>query len=126
LKSIHGFTLVEVLIAAGVLSCGLVAAASVFSFAVRVNVANRQMAVAAALVRDRMEEFRACGYTDPVWSSPEGEETLAVDGAGFARRWEIDGTDFRVVTVIVYAVSNAITGRRTELMRATSIFSPEF
>ena len=56
MKANHGFTLIEVLIAAGVLACGLVAVTALFSFVIRTNAGNRQMAVATTLLYDKMEE----------------------------------------------------------------------
>jgi prepilin-type N-terminal cleavage/methylation domain-containing protein len=51
----RGFTLIEALITATIVALGLVAVASIFSFAVRANISNRQMAVATALAYDKME-----------------------------------------------------------------------
>jgi type II secretory pathway pseudopilin PulG len=124
LKTNRGFTLIEVLMASGVLMCGLVAVATVFSFAIRTNVSDRQMAVATALVYEKMEEFRSASFTGVIWAN--GSETVVVAGERFVRKWDIDTNVPRTVTVMVSIDSNALTGRRTELIRATTLFSPTF
>jgi prepilin-type N-terminal cleavage/methylation domain-containing protein len=126
LKTNRGFTLIEVLMAAGVLACGLVAVACLFSFAIRTNATNRQTAVATALLYDKMEQFRSASFTDPMWAIPTGSEALLVDGQRFLRTWEIDTNVPRKLTVIVYIEANALTRRQTELIRATTLLSPIF
>jgi len=112
--------------AAGVLTCGLVAVAYLFSFAIRTNAANRQMAVATTLIYEKMEELRATSFTDPIWANTPGTETLIVSGEQFVRTWEFGSNVPRTVTVIVYAETNALTRRRTELIRITTLVSPTF
>jgi Tfp pilus assembly protein PilV len=126
LKTDHGFTLIESLIAAAVLVCGLVAVASIFSFAIRSNGTNRQMAIGTTLLYDKMEQFKSASFTDPVWTIPTGSETLLVGGERYVRTWRIGGDVPRTVTVIVEAEKNALTRRRTELIRATTLLSPTF
>ena len=122
----RGFTLIEILISAGILVCGLVAVASVFSFAIRTNGTNRQMAIATSLLYDKMEEFQSSGFTDAIWTTPTGSETLVVSRERYGRVWRIDSGTPRRVTVIVYAQSQLLTGRTTELIRATTLVSPTF
>jgi prepilin-type N-terminal cleavage/methylation domain-containing protein len=126
LKASRGFTLIEVLIAALILVCGLVAVASVFSFAVRTNAANRQMAVATTLLSAKMEEFRSGSFSDPLWMNASGSEILTVAGEPYIRTWQVDGAVPRRVTVIVYCQTDAQTGRRRELIRAATLRSPRF
>jgi prepilin-type N-terminal cleavage/methylation domain-containing protein len=115
----RGFTLIEVLIAAGVMACGLVAAACLFSYAIRANAFNRQTAVATTLVYEKMEEFRSHPTTAPIWINAAGSETVVVAGEAFVRSWKISGSTSRTVTVTVS------TGSRP-LIRATTIVSPVF
>ena len=114
--------------AAGILVCGLVAAASVFSFAVRTNRINRQMAVATSLLYDKMEEFNfnSASLTHPIWTKAAGSETVVVAGEQYVRSWQIGPNLPRTLTVIVYVENQAITRRRTELIRATTLVSPTF
>jgi Tfp pilus assembly protein PilV len=118
--------LIEVAMTAGILLCGLVAVASVFSFAVRTNIANRQVAVATTLLSDKMEEFRSAPFTDPVWMNAIGSETLVIAGERYVRAWQIKSGTPRTVTVIIYTQSQALTRRQSELIRATTLVSPNF
>jgi hypothetical protein len=97
-----------------------------FSFVIRVNSTNRQMAVATTLVYDKMEEFRSLGFSDPMWGNTAGSETLVVAGQTYIRTWRIGADVPRTATVVVYARSNALTRRQTELLRATTLISPSF
>ena len=114
------------MMAAAILLCGLVAVASVFSFAVRTNVGNRQMAIATTLVYDKMEEFRSAPFTDPVWTNGDGSESVSIGGEPYIREWKTDSAVPRTVTVIVSTPSNGISRRQTELVRATTLVAPVF
>ena len=122
----RGFTLIEVLMTAGILVCGLVAVASVFSFAIRANATNRQIAAATALLSDKMEEFRSSSLTDPIWTNTAGSEALVIAGERYTQTWRIGTNTPRTVTVIIYVQSHALTRRQTELIRATTFVSPTF
>jgi len=111
---------------AGILVCGLVAVASVFSFAVRANTANRQMAIATTLLYDKVEAFRSASFSDPLWANSSGTDHLVIVGERYSREWTVGTGNARTVTVIVYAESNALTRRRSELIRTTTIVSPSF
>jgi len=117
-----GFTLIEVLVASLVVTCGLVAVASMFSFAVRVNISNRQMATATALLYDKMEQFKSTPLDDPLWT--DGFDYVT-QGTTYVRVWYVSATMPRSVTIAVYA-ENALTRRQTELIRATAVVSPTF
>jgi Tfp pilus assembly protein PilV len=120
----QGFTLVEVLIAAVVVTCGLVAVASMFSFAVRANVNNRQMAVATALLYDKMEQFKSTPLDNPLWKNPDGFDYVTQETT-YVRVWQVSSSIPQSVTIIVYA-ENALTRRHTELIRATALASSTF
>ena len=121
----RGFTLIEALITAGIVACGLVAAAAVFSFTIRANIGNRQMSAATALLYDKMEEFRAAPLTAPIWMTGEGSDEVVLDGE-YLRVWQVGSMTPRSVTVIIYAKSSALTHRKTELIRAATLASPVF
>jgi len=115
----RGFTLIEALITATIVALGLVAVASIFSFAVRANISNRQMAVATALVYDKMEELK--------WApSPGGGSDQVTLDDTYIRAWQVGSGDPRLVTVTVYASSNPLTHRQTELIQAAMLVSPHF
>jgi Tfp pilus assembly protein PilV len=118
--------LIEVAITAGILLCGLVAVAYVFSFAVRTNGTNRQMAVATTLLYDKMEEFKSTPFTQPVWLNATGSETLVIAGEQYTRSWQIKPGTPRTVTVTIYIRNQALTRRQSELIRATTLVSPTF
>src|SRR5262245_66687822 len=105
---------------AGILLCGLVAVASVFSFAVRTNNANRQVAVATTLLSDKMEEFRSAPFTDPVWMNAIGSETLVIAGERYVRMWQIKSGTPRTGTVISYTRRYARATRPSGLVRTTA------
>ena len=108
----RGFTLIEALVTASIVACGLVAVAAIFSFAIRTNIANRQNAVAVSLLYDKMEELKSTSIT------ADGSDEVVRD-EGYVRVWRISSTVPRTVTVIVYA-------HQTELIRATTLTSPAF
>ena len=111
---------------AAVLACGLVAVASVYSFAIRANGSNRQMAVATALLYDKMEEFRSAPFTDTLWMNGAGSDEVTKDGARYIRVWQISAGMPRSVTVIVYAQRDSFRRGQTELIRATTLVSDTF
>jgi prepilin-type N-terminal cleavage/methylation domain-containing protein len=115
----RGFTLIEALVTAVIVAFGLVAVASIFSFAIRANISNRQMAVATALAYDKMEELK--------WSSSlsSGSDQVTLDDR-YIRSWQVGSGDPRLITITVYAVSNPLTHRQTELVQATMLLSPTF
>src|SRR5690348_1203812 len=97
----RGFTLIEALITASVVACGLVAVAVIFSFAIRANISNRQMAVATSLAYDKMEELR---WTP---SLADGTDRVTLDDT-YSRTWHMGPLQPRSITVTVYAVSNPL------------------
>ena len=115
----RGFTLIEALITATIVACGLVAVAAIFSFAIRANIGNRQMAVATALAYDKMEELK--------WTpSPlDGADQVTLADRYF-RTWHIGPTPPHVVTVTVYAMSSPLTHRQMELIKVTTLISRVF
>jgi prepilin-type N-terminal cleavage/methylation domain-containing protein len=120
----QGFTLIEVLAAATIVLFGLVAVASMFSYAVRANISNRQMAVATALVRDKMEQFKSPPLDKPLWKNPRGFDYVMRETTYF-RTWQVNLASPQSVTITVYA-ENALTQRPTELIRATVVVSNIF
>jgi len=119
-----GFTLIEVLVTAAVMTCGLVAVASMFSFAVRANIADRQMAVATALLYDKMEEFRSTPFDQPLWKNGDGFDYVVKDMM-YMRVWQVSPAVPRNVTVIIY-VEGALTRRPAELIRAATVVADTF
>ena len=115
----RGFTLIEALITATIVACGLVAVAAIFSFAIRANISNRQMAVATSLAYDKMEELK--------WTASlaDGTDQITLDDT-YLRTWHIGSNPPRSVTVTVYATSNPLTRHHSELIEVTTFLSPTF
>ena len=113
----QGFTLIEVLITSFIATCGLVAVATTFSFAIRANVNNRQMAVATALLYDKMEQFKLAPLDSPLWTNGDDSDNV-IQETTFTRIWEINPATPQSVSIVVYAES-PLWHRLTELIRAT-------
>jgi Tfp pilus assembly protein PilV len=115
----RGFTLIEALITASIVACGLVAVAVIFSFAIRANISNRQMAVGTSLAYDKMEELR--------WTTSlaDGTDQVTLDDT-YLRTWHIGTSQPRSITVTVSALSNPLTRRQTDLIEVTTLMSPAF
>lgn len=118
--------MIEVLITAGIVVCGLVAAASVFSFVIRASAANKQAAVAATLLYEKMEELESAPLTDAAWANATGSETVTRASENYLRTWRVGDGIPRVVTVVIYAKRNSWTGRQVEVIRASTLVSPTF
>jgi len=112
--------------AASILLCGLIAVSSIFTFAIRANINDRQIAVATALAYDKMEEFRFSGWTDSLWIPGTGSENISLPSGQYIRTWQVSSTIPRTVTVVVYAQTSPMNHRQTELIRATTLVSPSF
>jgi prepilin-type N-terminal cleavage/methylation domain-containing protein len=120
----RGFTLIEVLITSFIATCGLVAVATMFSFAISANASNRQMAVATTLLYDKMEEFKSTPLDSPLWMNGDSSDDVFRD-ATFTRVWEISPALPCSVSIIVYSES-PLTHRLTELIRATASVASTF
>jgi|ERR1051326_5464083 prepilin-type N-terminal cleavage/methylation domain-containing protein len=113
----RGFTLIEIVITSFIAACGLVAVATIFSFAIRTNVHNRQMAVATALLYDKMEEFKLAPLDSPLWTNGDDSDNV-IQETTFTRTWEISSGAPQTVNITVYAETPLMHGL-TELIRAT-------
>ena len=110
------------MITSAVVACGLVAVASMFSLAVRTDMNNREAAVAATLLYDKMEQFRSTPLDDPLWA--DGTDEVTYDTT-YVRAWQVSGGAVRTVTIAIYA-ENSFTGRQSELIRAATLVTNMF
>ncbi len=110
------------MITSAFVACGLVAVASMFSLAVRADMNNRQAAVAATLLYDKMEQFRSTPLDEPLWT--DGTDEVTYDTT-YIRVWQVSGGAVRTVTIAVSA-ENPLTGRQSELIRATTLVAHMF
>jgi hypothetical protein len=77
------------------------------------------MAVGTSLAYDKMEELKWTA------SSVDGTDQVTLDDT-YLRTWHIGLNQPRSITVTVYAVSNPLTRRQTELIEVTTLLSPVF
>ncbi len=102
LGSSDGFSLVEVLVAVGLMATALTTLASLFALSIESNLASRHRTYAAVLAQQKLEELRA-----DAWESYSGQPSTGLDyvdlegkvvGVGadpsgrgvYARRWSIE------------------------------------
>jgi prepilin-type N-terminal cleavage/methylation domain-containing protein len=142
IPSRRGFTLIETVIATGVLAVASVALATLFISSIKANSRNAELTQAHVLLWEKLEEFRATSLLSTAWTVGGGLlvpttgyfEYVGVGSGGsiqtsttdssmpFLRLWQITGAKLRSVTVVVYATPNRSAGRGlVELARATSV-----
>ena len=143
----RGFTLIETMIATGILVSGLVAVAYMFSYSVKTNYTTQQMTSATMLVHDKLEELKATSFgTLSVGGGLDGASptvnyrewvTVATDGsttvsttevttAEFLRLWQIADSNPHKVTVLVLAQRSGVSGQQLELARASTLLTSSF
>ena len=143
-----GFTLIETLIATVVLVSGMVAVAGMFAYSAQTALNNQRRTSAAALLYEKMEQFRSTPSSDSMWS-PGGSlnptfpaagyfDDVILDATGslnssttdpsapFIRVWQVLPTVPRSVTIAVYALKPGSTRRALELVRATTVAGSRF
>jgi Tfp pilus assembly protein PilV len=99
-----GFTLIEVIVAAGLLIAVSVGAAHLFGFTIAQNHVARQQLVMGLLAAAKLDELSAAIASGVVASS--AQETILESGRSYDRRWEVGpvpgyGADAVVVSVAV-------------------------
>ena len=126
MRSNRGFSFVETLITSVVLLMGLVAVATMFSYSIGAHYMTRQRTTGITLLYEKMEEFRSSHLDDALWNTIDGFDYVTLDGAGYRRVWHVSLSSPRSVTIIVYVERSGLTGRRTELIRATAMATRTF
>jgi prepilin-type N-terminal cleavage/methylation domain-containing protein len=145
----RGFSLVEVLVAASIMSTATIAIALLSVVAVRANRIARTTTVSTALAVQKMEQLQSAGWTELVPSPPKAlqqntdgycdfldtngrtlpEGTSPPAGAAFVRRWALDSltaSNALVIQVSVIPISGtatAVVSRRPEEARIVGIRS---
>ena len=151
-KTDRGFTLLEALMASGILVVGLVAVAMVFPYAITTNASSRQTTTASMLVAQKMEALRtipltdaalnvggslnpaspATGYYDYVTVASGGTITsstviaASARSRAFLRLWQVSGTNPKTVTVVVYTVENGYWRGLLEATRSSTIVTDTY
>ena len=82
------------------------------------------MAIATALLYDKMEQFKSAPLDSPLWNNGDDSDDV-IQGTTFTRVWEINPVIPHSVSIVVYAES-PLTHRLTELIRATAIVTNTF
>lgn len=140
-RSSRGFTLIETLIATGIMLTGLVAVASIFAYSTRTNMLTQQRSTATLLATSKMEDFRGVdsintlttggsivpatkvnNYFEYVSLSTSGAIVTSTSDTTFPylRLWEIGGTNPVQISVSVYAQRGGITDNPIELIRTST------
>ena len=97
-ESERGFSLIEVMIAAGMVAGAFAALAQVFAMSIASNVSARSGSAATVLAAQKMEQLRALpwgarapgvDYLDPA-GTVLGEGGASPPGAVYARRWSVE------------------------------------
>lgn len=106
-----GFTLLEVLIAAFLLTVALVGAASVTTSVIKSNSFSQTLTTATTLAKDKMEELKAAPYTTAtqaasMWTGTDyaaanGTVQASAAGSYYTRSWTAPGTSTKTITVTV-------------------------
>jgi prepilin-type N-terminal cleavage/methylation domain-containing protein len=98
LRHSRGFSLIEVLVATGILVTVAAGTAQLFAIALRHEVASRQQLAMAAMATAKIDELAAVAARAPVPAAPAGavdrtiagySDVVTDNGAPFERRWLI-------------------------------------
>lgn len=137
-RSSIGFTLVETIVATGILAVASGAIATLFISSVRTNFQNQQRTFADLLLSDKIEQLSTAPLTDPQWAAGDHVDYVSVSSDGIAsssftdsslkylRSWQVSGAPLRTLTVVVYDNHSAVTGHPAELIRAVVAAAPRW
>jgi prepilin-type N-terminal cleavage/methylation domain-containing protein len=125
----EGFTLLEVLIAIGLVAVAITSLAHLFALAVRANLASRDVTYGAVLASQKIERIRSADFPDDV--PAQGEDALDIHGlpvdAGvtapvYRRRWTIEPLPAHPVQAVVVTVEvSAAADANRAAVRVTSV-----
>ena len=86
-----GFTLIEILIAAMIITGGMVTMASFLGSLVNKNATNERKTMATVLAEAKIEDLRNTGLTTSLTAATHnGTDTITTDAGPFTRTWTID------------------------------------
>jgi len=89
IDSSSGFTLIEVLIAAAILTFGLLAMASFLGNLVSKNANNERKTMATVIAEEKIEDLRGQALTTDITSTNNGNDTVSTAAGTFTRTWTI-------------------------------------
>lgn len=105
LRSRHGFTLVEMMVALVVFGLGLMALAQTMPQGLAMRDRARRMSVATNLAQQEVERLRGLPYDDPQLAGGAHTDPMGPAEGVYARRWTVADnspvTDMKTVTVTV-------------------------
>ena len=114
-----GFTLVEVIVAAGLLITVTVGAAHLFGFTIAQNQIARQQLVMGLLAAAKADELSAAIASGVIVSA--AQETLVESGRPYIRRWQIAAVPGYAADALVVSVEVIDMTRRAPAVRLTTI-----
>jgi len=135
-RNSRGFTLIETLIATGIMLTALGAVAAMFAYSARTNLLNEQRTTATLLAISKMEDLRstssindlvvggsltttAANYFEYVSITSSGAIATSTTAGNnrYLRLWEISGTNPRLISIAVRANYSGVSGEQVELIR---------
>lgn len=96
IKEQKGFTLVETLIALGILAIAIIALVQLFTVSAKQNAVAADLTILTTLAQDKMEELKNLKYTSLIANGDAGSVTTPVTGyfddpdTFYQRLWKID------------------------------------
>jgi Tfp pilus assembly protein PilV len=126
----RGFTILEALIAAIVLTIGLVALAELLAISVRMHMLGRGTTTATRLAQDKFEEMMKMNFTTNPQIQVNAADTLSSNVAnyfdspapGYTRRWQVSaGPVPRLRHVTVRVVPLAVDRRSNAVVNLTML-----
>jgi prepilin-type N-terminal cleavage/methylation domain-containing protein len=148
MRSNRGFTLVETLVATAVLVPGLAAVTMLLPYLTNSISSSRQITAATMILTDKMEALRRLpltdaalnvggglnpaspvnGYYDYVTVAANGTVTTSATALpkSYLRVWQTSGANPKTITIIIYSVRNAVSNRRMEMARSSTIVTDTF
>lgn len=120
-RNSSGFTLIEVIVAAGLLIAVAAGAAQLFGFTIAQNQVARQHLIMGLLAAAKLDELSSAIASGVVGSS--AQETILESGRSYSRRWQIAavsgyGADAVVVSVDVGDLTRSAPDVRLTTIRA--------
>ena len=146
MRSNRGFTLAETLVATAVLIPALGGVVMLMPYLTNSISTSRQVTTANLILTDKMEALRrlpltasqlnaggglnpaspVSGYSDYVTVTPEGGVNPTASPIAFLRLWQVSGTNPKTITIVVYTLRNALSNRRMEVARSSTIVTDTF
>lgn len=118
-----GFTLLEVLISAFLLTVAIVGTASVTTSVIKSNSLSQTLTTATTLAKDKMEELKASTYTATTqdaamwtgtdYAKADGTVQASATGSYYTRSWTAPGTNTKIITITVTWPTNRTVQLKT-------------